>query len=367
MLSKNARRVKNFPADIERKLGNFTMLKLMKIILCCVALSFISFLLFARHSNVVAHASSGLPQPVLPQDQDEPARLHMSGLHGDRTQIPAMIAALQKPQPNWAYSCPALHALSRMGATEALPAITQLIQSKNYPIISREAEVAKARLLAEDSTKGLSGGSQAKAKIEGFYSNLGLTSDDINTRVEVYQSDLSQQLKANMYDGTLLKPLELFAMEEIADMVYHGSYSDYASLSGVARLNFESDDASALKIRLAPLTQPQRLTTLIDELANDASDDTKNLYRMQLISDEGVAGANAIAIKLRQMDANKPKYSRENFRTMFRTLVAIGDASQIPLVGHFKAQGDEKSKAVTEVVDTMDLRKGMKNQFVPGY
>lgn len=347
------------------KTRKFATMRAIFLLMGCVVFS--GCFLAIHHGTAEAHTGSGLPQPVLTQDKNEPAQLHGAGLRGDHSQIPAMIAALQKPQPNWFYSSPALHALSRMGVTDALPAIEPLIQNDKYPIVSREAKIAKARILAEDAAKGISGPSQAKVKIETFYSNLDLTTDDINTQVADYENQLAQQLKANTYDGTLLKPLELFAMEDIADMVYHGSYPDYATLSGVAQLNFQLDAASALKMRLAPLAQSQRLTVLTDELSGDTSNDLKNLYKMQLIADEEAAGGKVVAAKLLQMDANKAHYTTENFRTMFRTLVAIGDPSQASLIQHFKSQGDEKSKIVNEVADTLDLSKGMKEQFVPGY
>jgi len=341
---------------------------LMKFSILFIALMLaISGCLFGiRRNTVKADASSGPSQPILLQDEDKPSRLHKAGLRGDRSQAPLMIAALQVKQMHGYYATSALHALSRMGATEALPAIEPLIQDEQYPIISREAKVAKARLLAEDSVKSLADKkARPAARINRFYTELGLNSADINAAVADYETNLSQQLKSNTYDGSLLKPLELFAMGEIADMVYRGDpYRDYAALPGVAQLNFQLDAGSALKMRLAPLSQKDRLSTLVGELAHDQTYALTNAYKMQLVADEDQAGSRAVAAQLYEMDAHKADYPEENFMTLFKILGAIGDKDQAPLMAHFRNEGG-KGRTAREAYD--GITSGFTKQFVYGY
>src|SRR5579862_4287911 len=78
------------------------------------------------------------------------AQLRYEALHGDRTNIPEMIEALHKHFPHIAYIYTAVHALSHLGATEALPAIDDVIeQTKGPGPINPAVRVARARLVVE--------------------------------------------------------------------------------------------------------------------------------------------------------------------------------------------------------------------------
>lgn len=340
------------------------------VLLTGVAATLTAALVLLPHGhNMLQGCYGSPPRPVDPQEEDKAETLHLAGLQNDRSQIPSLIVAIEEHTPTWS-TLPAIHALARMGVTEALPALDWWIQDERRPIIQSEARVAKARIIALNGASSVKGASaQAASVISRFYSELGLTSVDINAAVADYYTRLEQQLRTNTYRGSssLLKPVEVFAMQDVADMVYHGSYSAYASLPGVTQLNFQRDEASALKMRLAPLSRADRLNTLCKELAEDKTQALSNICKMQLIADEGSAGSQAVATKLRDMDAHQSLHTNENFRTLFRVLAATGDKSQGPLVQHFQDEHSRKLVAANEVAGTVAFANGYKKQFVPGY
>lgn len=340
------------------------------IVLAGVAASLtVPLALLPHGQNVLQSCYGSPPRPVDPQEEDKAETLHLAGLHNDRSQIPNLIFAVEKHTPDWS-TIPAIHALARMGATEALPSLDWWVQDDKQPIIQSEAKVARARIVALNSANSVKGSAaQATAVISRLYSELGLTSADINASVADYYSKLEQQLETNTYRGSssLLKPLELFAMEDVADLVYHGSYSAYASVPAVMQLNFQLNAASALKMRLAPLSQADRLNTLCKELAEDKTQALSDVCKMQLIADEGLAGSRAVAAKLRDMDVHQSLHTGDHFRILFHVLAATGDKSQARLVQHFQNERRRNLVAADEVANSTAFANGYKKQFVPGY
>lgn len=350
------------------KIGNKQITGLILLTGVVVALT-VPLTLLPHGQGVLQNCYGVPPRPVDPQEEDKAEALHLAGLRNDRSQIPSLIFAIEKRTPDWS-TLPAIHALARMGATEALPDLEWWVQDDKHSIIQIEAKVAKARIVALNSASSVKGNSaQAATVISRFYSELGLTSADVNASVADYYSSLEQQLRTNTYKGSssLLKPLGLFAMEEIADMVYHGSYSAYSSVPAVTQLNFQLDEASALKMRLAPLPKADRLNTLCNELSLDQTQALFNICKMQLIADEGLEGSQAVAARLRDMDAHQSAYTYENFRTLFRVVAAGGDKSEVPLIQHFQNEYHRKLSGANEVASTVAFAKGYKRQFVPGY
>lgn len=213
--------------------------------------------------------------------------MRLAGLRGDRTQIPAMIVALKNP-PHDAYYKVTLHALAQLGATDALHTINALIDTslvEHDLDLNSFARAARARLVAENSAKDVKPkAAQAAAKVERFYVELGTTPADLNASISV------SHYAVQHWDAADFAPSlswQVYAMRELADMVYQGPYADYASLPGVARVKFSLDDMAALKVRVAALTPGQRITTLMEDLSHRkvwGKDANNNL---QLLADVG--------------------------------------------------------------------------------
>lgn len=324
--------------------------------------------------------------PVKPRDEGRLGKARAAGLHGDRSRISDILSILDNPQPfekakegesllHPIYVMTALHAAAQLGATEALPAIDAIVQ-KDDQTISPYARAAKARLLAEDSTKGIGNyAARAIAKIQRLYAEMGLSPTDLNTGLVVYQAPPQPDASGRLYVSTQLRPVpvEVYAMREIADMVYQGAYADYVSLPGVIGVNFQNDYPSALKMRLASLPPNRRTDTLLQELAGGRIPANDEQYAMQLVLDAGPAASAAIGAKLREMDTHKPEYPEQGFTALLSLLGTINDKSQASLIQHFR-QEDEQDRARRDVRKVyvansvyLEAEAGIKRQYAPGY
>ena len=335
-----------------------------------------AFLLVAtsdKHSE--SNIADAAPlRPLYPEEQRQMALMRPAGINGNRTGIPMMLAVLtdpMKPRPMTVDAIPqpvvllvtphpstvktALHALAQLGATEALPIID--IDLKENTVDPSYARVERARLVAENEATGVSSGT-AQVKINRFYKELGLTRADLNTAAIAYEG--------NSRLGKHSPSAEVYAMREIADMAYRGSYSDYAVLPAVNQLNFQSDYPSALKIRLAPLTKADRVKTMVDDLAHTQSIGPKQKYEMQLLDDEGILASRAAAAQLQQMDSHRNQYPREGFEAIFSVLSGAGDSTQAPLVEHY-TQDQDGYIAYFASNAYPDVKAGHSGIFAPDY
>ena len=172
-------------------------------------------------SNLPCHYSSRLTS----QDNSRIASLRQSASDGDRSQIPMMISLLYAP-PHRAFAFAMLRSLSRLGASEALPAFDHyLTHSATMPgrdqNLSNFAQAAKARLIAENKAKNIiSSHEQADTKTNDFCIALGLTADDINNQLQAYHNPPLDANGMSTYStGPRETPVGVYAAGELADMV----------------------------------------------------------------------------------------------------------------------------------------------------
>jgi hypothetical protein len=197
----------------------------------------------------------GRPAVIELTDGEHLARMRLAGLKGDRTAIPALIKALKNPTHQYDRHT-AMRALAQLGATEALPAIEEVMRSATDASIRNFAQVIRARLVAEDSTKTIQDPvEQANAKTNRFMELLGTDVTRLNKSV----SQQIEPLRSSLYPtiGT-----ELYALRELADMVYRNRDLTLAEQLQGLNVRFDDDWASALKMRLAPRTSQQRVAWL---------------------------------------------------------------------------------------------------------
>lgn len=285
------------------------------------------------------------------------AEMRLAGLRGDRSQIPAMIAALKDP-PHDAYYKVTLHALAQLGAADALPTVNTVISTslaEHDLDLNSFARAARARLIAENSVRDMKPkAAQAAAKVERFYVELGMTPAYLNASIS------ASHYAVEHWDAADFAPplsWQVYAMRELADMAYVGPYADYASLPGVALVKFSLDALAALKVRVAALTPGQRISTLMEDLSHRkvwGKDANNNL---QLLADVGPPASRAAADKLLDMDKHRDEYPRIGFLILTAMINAVGDSEQTSIVEQF----DPSSSA------GWTLRHGMKRLYVFGY
>ncbi len=228
---------------------------------------------------------------------------------GDHSLDAEMIAALQqRPLANAEVLLTAAHALARFGDMDGLSAIEMAAQSKDiYPDVAVKLKVQAAYLQAENLALEMpEGQAKAKAKVDTFLQVLNLTPQKINREVGEY----------NRRNSTLdPAPLALTAMGELADMIYHGVYQDYAALSAVHQIDFRLNPATALQMRLAALSHKDRIVAMVKDLAGDRNLSTD--AEIRIATNEGVeAGQEAVA-QLGRMAQNRGSYSKKNFENLF--------------------------------------------------
>jgi hypothetical protein len=238
----------------------------------------------------------------------------------------------------------ALRSLTRLDAVAAIPDIDLLTtQTKqNYPSLANFAVVQEARLKAEQEASTDPNG---PTQIVYFCKALGLSLDEISAGAATYK----KQYYATPEGRRLPIPVEVYAMRELADMAYQGQVQDFPSLPGMSQVDFSLDYPSALKIRLAPLSEEARIRALIDSLANAQVLSTNEDYAMQLLADEGPAASPIIAAQLKTMSQHRDQYQQINFSAFFRVLEAIGDSKQSAVVAQFQQDPDVNVKREAEV------------------
>ena len=313
----------------------------------------------AGYLEVSGAAASPSP-PVTATDDKALAEIQQAGQQADTAQIPRMIQALKTP-PHPNYLKTALHSLSQLGATEALPAIDVVLQTGNDPDTRNYAVVAKARLQAEAAAQSIQDsktGAQTKVKV--FYQTLGMSVTDLNKGLAQRQDLINRQ--AFRIQPTIV----VYAVRELADIVYSGRYADFAALPGIADINFAQDYPSALKMRLASFPSQARINTLVQELSHSANRTMNSYYDLQLLSNGGLPASEAAATQLQEMDLHRDQYVYVGFASLFDVIRGTGDKSKAPLVDKFRHDVDSRI-AHYAAADYYDIEDGVKHQYVPGY
>lgn len=307
----------------------------------------------ASQSGFVTEQSSYPAPPILPEEQKRLRSLREAGLHGDHSQLPALVASLQNSRRQEDVQT-TLYALAQLGDMKSLPAIDAFTQRN--PGWAAEAKVSRARLVAEATGgQGEDIAARAAAKVNRFYQELGLSPTDLNLAASRYQSTHSEKS-----DGVTTPPLEVYAMRELADMVYRGRRTGYAGLPGVTQVDFSKDYGSDLKFRLAPLSREQRLAWLISDLAHKKVLRGKDYYELQLAADGGIPASRMAIAKLWEMDKRRDQYTYTGFDALFEILFSIRNPEQAPLIAHFRQDRDPWVKHYATWILPQE-------QFVPGY
>jgi len=314
-------------------------------------------------------------------------QMRQAGMRGDRSQIRRMVEIFQNPPgaefADIAYQTrlSLLRPLAQLGATEALPALEDVIQSdprkpfpgdssadiwENEQVIAL-SKVVRARILAQSGAQGLADGkARASAEVKCFFQALGQTPERLNAAVAAYEDQDRRHLEATRLasDGRHEPvPVELFAVRELADMAYRDRYRGFTSLPDVARVDFGQDDGAALKVRLAPLSREQRIATLVGEMSQEAIGDSHALRRAQLLIDEGPSALPVIVAKQQEFRALRV-HERGKPGAFFGGLSVLDDARE-SLAAIADAAAKPQASGATAEADV--VRSRWPRQIAPGY
>ena len=307
----------------------------------------------------------GAPGEFRMHDEERLRSARQAGLRADRTHVPDLIAILQeKPTPTRFLMETTLHSLAQLGATDALPALNALTQSGKgqdgkglvEPNVVNAARAARARLVAE-AAAGPDTGSpvQAQAKLDHFYSELGETPTDLNAALQAYTKEAA---KPGGADIAPKYPVELYAVRQLADIAYRSAYKGFTNLPGMSQVNFALDARSALKVRLAPLSDAERASWLVQDLSTKAVVTDPEQAEIQLAGELGTTASAIAGAKLQEMDQNHTKYGRAAFNALFGVLSVSGGPERI-LLKHFES---DPNPFIAEYA-----RNGGTSEFIAGY
>lgn len=290
----------------------------------------LAFCLIASCLLLGQATSRAYPPPTLdkPQDFQNQEDIRQAGLHGDRSKIPLMISTLADTMvPSLAITT--LHALAQLGAVEALPTIDHA-PARVWPYLINQFSVERARLLAEDSTRNIKDGKErARQKIARFYQELNLSPEQLGPAAQLYETNGGTYTRQQV-------PVEMYAMEEIADMVYHGSYKDYADVPGVAQVDFQHDYGAWIKMKMAPLSPAEQATWLINDLSHKKAMVGQEGYEMHLAAELGMPAGEAAVAKLQEMDAHQSDYSAAGVEALLSIVSATANPASKAIHECFK-------------------------------
>jgi hypothetical protein len=299
---------------------------------------------------------------LVPTDAKRLVSVRESGRHRDTKAIPDLIAVLtEQPPVNTDLALTAIHSLAQLGAEEALPDIdtfmaNQKIPGTSFPDVDtvNYIKAARARLVAEASVSDLKKEPQkTNAKVVRLCQELGLSVVGIN---KVAAINKVQQTPWNHPPI----PVEVYAMREIADIVYHSPIADLKGIPIAGSLELKSDYPSQLKIQLVGLSEAKRIDWLINDLSHKKALTEKEDYEFQLTKEFGTSAGKATLELLTRMDNHRDEYKGQEagFLAMIHILYTLSyQTSQVQ--EHFQNDPDP---SISEAA-----RMGVSTTNVPGY
>ncbi len=134
--------------------------------------------------------------------------------------------------------------------------------------------------------------------------------------------------------------------------------SSVTTLAGMSQAQFNLDGRSALKVRLAPLSPPDQIAWLIQDLSKKKYITEDESAEIQLAGDLGPAAGQSAAAKLWDMDQRRDKYSGAGFSVLFSVITMSGDDEK-NIWDHFK---NDANPLIAEYA-----KRGGGGQFIEAY
>ena len=235
------------------------------------------------------------------------SQLYTIGIEGNSEKISELRKVLQN-QVAGIYLAVAGRALARLNSQEAVADFEKIIAESTITLVRDWAKVMRARLLAQSPDFG----NNASRRLAVFLKEIGRTPKQFAQALRDYNK-LSATDKANTFS------MEITALSELSDMVYRGDSEAWLKLPEIKALDVSGVRAARYRMAFAAVPKEQRAEAIVDALvkwedaqphvtAQDA--DARFLLRMAL--DEGKQGAKAAVEKLKTIDAQPDKFSKQN-------------------------------------------------------
>ena len=218
-----------------------------------------------------------------------------------------------------------MFALAQIGSPDALPAINAFLQQEQKKTTPdsdavNAALVARARIVAEQGAGIIPSG----LVIQRFYTMLQETPETINAGTAAYVKEKAIP-RASF---SLPPPLAVYALRTVADMAYQHGGTDLVQSPEVTALRFDLDPRSALKVKLAPLSERERAAWLVETLSQSKVVADKEDYEIQLAGDLGAIVEPLATAKVQQMHNSQEKPPRAAYHALFSVLCLSGEIGQ---------------------------------------
>ena len=193
---------------------------------------------------------------------------------------------------------------------------------------------------------------KTNAKVMRLCQELALSATDINKAAAVYKA----QHLTPWHNPPI--PVEVYAMREIADIVYHNSVSDLKGIPIASSLEMNSDYPTQLKMQLVGLSQTKRIDWLINDLSHKKAPTPDQEFEVQLTEEYGTPAGKAAVAMLARMDNHRDEYKAGGFDAMIHIVYETGyQTSQVQ--EHY---WNDPDPSVSNAA-----RMGVSMRIMPGY
>lgn len=323
----------------------------------------LAFLAIAWGLDRLTALAQGSISALAPTDEEwvQMREMRLAGLKGDRSLLSRAVKWIESPRTEylrWA----AMRSVSRLGAREALAPINAIISSEQPESETLGlAKVMRTRLLIESEapTDG-SAESRAAWRLNRFLQELRITPAELTNAPNV-QEEIRRSRNHVPTSGIL------FALRELADMAYQRNDVALTQLLDESGIRFNGDKPALTKITLTPIGSQERVTWLVDHLANLVGTLDADYYLFQLASDFGSSATAAAASKLAQMRTERDKYNRDaGFGALFKVIHGVGDRNQAQFVASFLGDFDPGVRHYADIVRS-GIEKGVPRTYRVAY
>jgi len=308
----------------------------MKMMLCfCLVMAVV------LHGCGTVGANVPLP-PLSQQEEVLLAKMWRARISGDHAQTSVMLNYLKKPvtQQHPALTHTAMQALARLGAMEALTTIEEMAQrsSPGSSPVQRYAQVARARLLAEESIG--ENPPSAAVKMRRYLSALKLTPNQINAALS----------NSNQRFGDQQNVPEIVASREIVDMIYHKRDMTLAKQAQALGIRLDLNASFVVELQIAPLSRQERVEWLIKELKKADVLSSREYHLIQLTAAEGKTASHAAAVALEQMRSSGQIYNYGAVAGLLKVIGLVADKGESPIVLTFSTDSNPALSRVAQQV-----------------
>lgn len=243
-------------------------------------------------------------------------------------------------------------ALERLGDPRAIPAIEAFVQEPTRQHLKPFAVVAVARIKAENIVPHPKTVVEWERKAQVFSQALGLSLKEIG------EASMAENVYVYLEPPNLSR-LALRSLAEMAVEAYKGGVSEAINRCEAMGVRWENDVAASLTVRLAYLSEDERVRWLIQSIHSRQAFTPADQYFMQALADRGGDALKPITdwldqvLQERSTEERNTPYTRSDrlLQRGFGLLAAIGIPESQALLRQYRHRV-ESDEYLCHLIDT---------------